>query len=37
MKDSIGKGAALVGIGFILGEILSMAVLFRVTKEMNPN
>lgn len=37
MKNSIGKGAALVGIGFILGEILSMAVLFKVTKMMNPN
>jgi MFS family permease len=36
-KESIGKGAALVGVGFIIGEILSMGVLFNVTKEMTPN
>lgn len=36
-KDTIGKGAALVGIGFIVGEILSMGVLFTVTKHMEPN
>lgn len=36
-KEAIGKGAALVGIGFIIGEILSMGVLFNITKEMEPN
>lgn len=37
MKESIGKGAALMGIGFILGEIFSMGVLFNVTKHMSPD
>lgn len=36
-KDAIGKGAALIGVGFIIGEILSMGVLFNVTKNMTPN
>ena len=36
-KDAIGKGAALIGIGFIIGEILSMGVLFNITKNMTPN
>jgi MFS family permease len=36
-KESIGKGAALVGVGFIIGEILSMGVLFNITKKMTPN
>lgn len=36
-KESIGKGAALVGVGFIIGEILSMGVLFNITKNMTPN
>lgn len=36
-KESIGKGAALIGIGFIAGEILSMGVLFNITKHMTPN
>ena len=35
-KEAIGKGAALIGIGFIIGEILSMAVLFNITKHMTP-
>ena len=34
-SDALGKGAALIGIGFILGEILSMGVLFNITKHMN--
>ena len=33
-KDSIGKGAALVGVGYIIGEILSMGVLFTITHNM---
>jgi MFS family permease len=36
-KDSIGKGAALVGVGYIIGEILSMGVLFTITKPMTPD
>lgn len=36
-KESLGKGAALVGVGFIIGEILSMGILFNITKEMSPN
>ena len=36
-REAIGKGAALIGIGFIVGEILSMGVLFNVTKSMEPN
>ena len=34
-KDSIGKAATLVGVGFIVGEVLSMAVLFPITKNMS--
>ena len=33
-KDAIGKAAALVGLGFVVGEVLSMGVLFNVTKNM---
>lgn len=33
-KDSIGKAAVLVGIGFIVGEVISMGLLFNVTKPM---
>jgi MFS family permease len=36
-KSAIGKGAALIGVGFIIGEILSMGVLFNITKHMEPN
>ena len=30
-KDSIGKAASLIGVGYVIGEVLSMGVLFRVT------
>ena len=33
-KDAIGKAATLVGVGFIVGEVLSMAVLFPMTQNM---
>ena len=35
-KTAIGKAATLVGLGFIVGEVLSMAVLFKVTKNLEP-
>ena len=35
-KDAIGKAAALVGLGFVIGEVLAMGVLFNVTSEMTP-
>lgn len=35
-KDAIGKAAALVGLGFIVGEVLSMGVLFRITADLSP-
>ena len=34
-KDSIGKAASLVGVGYVVGEVLSMGVLFRVTADMS--
>jgi len=36
-KDSLGKASALIGIGFVLGEILSMGILFKVTAYMSHN
>ena len=27
-KDSIGKAAALIGLGYVVGEVLAMAILF---------
>ena len=33
-KEAIGKAASLVGLGFILGEVVSMAVLFKVTEDL---
>lgn len=36
MRDSVGKAASFVGIGYVLGEVLSMGVLFNVTKDMSP-
>ena len=35
-KEAIGKAAAFVGIGFIIGEVLSMGVLFRLTQDFTP-
>ena len=34
-KDSIGKAASLIGVGYVVGEVLSMGVLFKVTAEMS--
>lgn len=34
-KDSIGKAAALIGLGYVVGEVIAMAVLFRVTEPMS--
>ena len=34
-KDAIGKANALIGFAFLVGEILSMGVLFNVTKSMS--
>ena len=35
-KDAIGKAAALIGVGYVIGEVLAMAVLFNVTKDLSP-
>jgi len=35
-KDAIGKAAALVGLGFVIGEVLAMGILFNVTKNLTP-
>ena len=35
-KDAIGKASALVGLGFVIGEVLSMGVLFNATKTLDP-
>ena len=34
-KDAIGKANAIIGFAFLVGEILSMGVLFNVTKGMS--
>jgi MFS family permease len=34
-KDAIGKAAALIGLGFIVGEVLSMAILFPLTENLS--
>ena len=33
-KDSLGKAAALIGFGFVVGEVLAMGILFNVTASM---
>lgn len=35
-KNAIGKAASFVAIGFVIGEVLSMGVLFTLTTNMNP-
>lgn len=35
-KESLGIGSAMQGIGFILGEVISMGVLFRITDIVKP-
>ena len=34
-KDAIGKAAALIGLGYVIGEVIAMAILFNVTKPMS--
>ena len=34
-KDSLGKAASFISIGYILGEVISMGALFTVTEKMN--
>ena len=34
-KDSLGKASALIGMGFVIGEVLSMGILFKVTDHMS--
>ncbi len=34
-KDSIGKAAIFIALGFIIGEVLSMGVLFNVTADFS--
>ena len=34
-KDAIGKAAALVGLGFVVGEVLAMGILFNVTRNFS--
>lgn len=34
-KESIGKAATLVSVGYILGEVLCMAVVFPATKNLS--
>jgi MFS family permease len=35
-KTALGKAASLGALGFVSGEVLSMGVLFTLTKDMNP-
>ena len=33
-KDALGKSAALIGLGYVFGEVLAMGILFNVTASM---
>jgi MFS family permease len=35
-KDSIGKGVSMQGVGLVIGEVITMGLLFRLTAEMKP-
>jgi MFS family permease len=35
-REYIGMGTSMQGIGLVIGEVLSMGVLFRLTVDMNP-
>jgi len=35
-REAIGKAAAFIGLGFVIGEVLSMGVLFNITKHFTP-
>ena len=34
-REAIGKAAALIGLGYVIGEVLSMGLLFNVTKSLS--
>ena len=34
-QDAIGRGTSINGLGLIIGEVLSMGVLFRFTADMS--
>lgn len=34
-REAVGRGVSINGVGAIMGEVLSMGVLFRITAEMN--
>lgn len=35
-KNAVGKAASMVAVGFVIGEVLSMGVLFTLTANMTP-
>ena len=35
-KDAIGKAGSLIGFAFLVGEVLSMGILFNLTKDLQP-
>jgi len=34
-KESLGKAASFIGLGYIIGEVLTMGVLFNITANMS--
>ena len=36
-KDALGKASALIGMGFVIGEVIAMGVLFKITGGMSHN
>ena len=36
-KDALGKASALIGMGFVVGEVLAMGILFNLTAAMSHN
>ena len=36
-KDALGKASALIGMGFVVGEVLAMGILFNLTASMSHN
>ena len=36
-KDALGKASALIGMGFVVGEVLAMGILFKITESMSHN
>ena len=35
-KESIGKASSVIGLGYVIGEVVSMGILFRITANMSP-